>query len=279
MKNKIAKVCAFVLFLVLQFSCSCDFSTLKIGDISVLSPLRNKILTGDDIELNIVVDNPKNCPVDYIWESPGGKIEPRKGMSNVRFKVPCETGTVRVICKIVNKNDTSDVVDSKYMDLNVQRLDPVDILSKFVPSGWMEVDNSNLSFDQTMYRGRSCNGIIFTPSATKNRWGGIYWLNGGNYETASRVDLTGYHKITFRACSQGNAKVDFGAGTKDKDTFYCNTGVVTLEENWKQYSIDLNGKDLSKILGGFFWVASAAYNPGTIYFFLADIRYESGNCN
>ena len=48
---------------------------------------------------------------------------------------------------------------------------------------------------------------------------------------------------------------------------------VTLTKDWKQYSIDLSGKDLSCIMTGFVWT-TVAPNPNTVCFYLDDIQYE-----
>ena len=58
----------------------------------------------------------------------------------------------------------------------------------------------------------------------------------------------------------------------DSDT--AGIGPVKLTKEWKQYTIDLTGKDLSYILGGFCWAASLDMNPEGMIFYLDEIRYE-----
>jgi hypothetical protein len=47
---------------------------------------------------------------------------------------------------------------------------------------------------------------------------------------------------------------------------------VKLTSDWREYSLDLSGKDLTRIKTGFCWVAAGQGAPVT--FFLDDIRYE-----
>ena len=51
-------------------------------------------------------------------------------------------------------------------------------------------------------------------------------------------------------------------------------GPVVLTRRWKQYSVDLRGKDLAAISGGFCWVANTKSNPRGLTFYLDDIRIE-----
>jgi hypothetical protein len=49
-----------------------------------------------------------------------------------------------------------------------------------------------------------------------------------------------------------------------------------LTQEWQRYTIELNGQDLSYVLGGFGWAAKSSANFGKneIVFYLDDIRYE-----
>jgi hypothetical protein len=58
----------------------------------------------------------------------------------------------------------------------------------------------------------------------------------------------------------------------DSDT--AGIGPVVLEKTWKQYEIDLKGKDLSYIIGGFCWAGNLDGNPDGAVFYLDEIRYE-----
>lgn len=278
MKTIISNVSLYLscVFLTALISCNCDFSTIKTGDISLVSKLPNKVLSGEVVELNIVVDNPKNCEIDYLWETPDGKIEPQTGVSNVRYTTPCKRGVVRVICKIVEKANKEKIIDTKYIDVNVEQLEPSGIEKKFIPSGLIG-DYQNITNNQQVYKGKSCSKITFSFFG-KLGWVGIYWLNGQNFETAKSVDLKGYTKLTFWACTEGSAKVEFIVGSNDMDSFKNTTNVINLDNEWKMYSIHLNDKDLSVIKGGFCCVANKDNNKSKITFYLANVQYETEPC-
>ncbi len=53
------------------------------------------------------------------------------------------------------------------------------------------------------------------------------------------------------------------------------TPVLTLSAAWRQVTITLAGKDLTHIIGGFGWVASAQENPHGAVFNLDDIVYSA----
>jgi hypothetical protein len=92
----------------------------------------------------------------------------------------------------------------------------------------------------------------------------------------------GISKVTFWARGEtGTEVVEFKAGGIDnrkkkyRDSFEVTLGQVTLTKEWKRYQIDLSGADLSSVIGGFCWVASADYSSAKkITFFLDDILLE-----
>ena len=51
-------------------------------------------------------------------------------------------------------------------------------------------------------------------------------------------------------------------------------GPVLLTSEWQQYSIDLRGKDLSYISGGFAWSTSVDVNPADVVFYMDEIKFE-----
>ena len=131
-------------------------------------------------------------------------------------------------------------------------------------------------------------------------WGGWYFLNGvldggetrpsENWGTVpdAGLDLTGATALTFWARGeQGGEKVKFVALGIGRDeagqpiepfpgsSTQVGLGLIqTLTTEWQRFEIDLTGKDLSYVLGGFGWVATAADNPSDITFFLDDIGFD-----
>jgi endonuclease YncB( thermonuclease family) len=169
---------------------------------------------------------------------------------------------------------------------------PVDVPSYYTPAGWMG-DINNITQDV------ACTSVVHPPATSSicvsyqpggKGWAGIYFLRTdaehpqGDWGDEPGYDLSGATELTFWARGEnGGERVEFKAGGVDSsekryhDTFEKSLGVVTLAQEWKQYSIDLSGLDLSKVIGAFAWVASRANNPGGLTFYLSEITYE-GTC-
>lgn len=47
-----------------------------------------------------------------------------------------------------------------------------------------------------------------------------------------------------------------------------------LTTDWQEFEIDLDGADLTHIIGGFAWVTNWDTNPHGATFYLDDIRFE-----
>ena len=173
---------------------------------------------------------------------------------------------------------------------------PLNIGDVFIPAGYMgcpEGIDVNANFTGNPYSGANCYRIAFQRNCAAG-WAGVYWTNrtygnGANWGEDKGDDLSsaGYTKVTFWARGEkGGETVEFGSGginTSDlpnKDSYnktYATEAkggrTVTLTKEWKQYTIDLTGKNLSSVIGGFFWSANWSANPGLI-FYLDDILFE-----
>ena len=92
-------------------------------------------------------------------------------------------------------------------------------------------------------------------------------------------NLTGAKKLVFWARGEkGGEVVTFkmggvGMGHQYPDSDSATSDPITLTKDWKEYSMDLTGKDLSHIIGGFSWVGTAKENQSNITFYLANIYY------
>ena len=114
-----------------------------------------------------------------------------------------------------------------------------------------------------------------------DQWAGVVWQNPANDWEAQKPggwDLTGAKTFSFWAKgAKGGEIVTFWCGGDKGNHPYNNTAgakfdKVTLTADWKQYSVDLGGKDLSRIKDGFGWVVGGQGAPLTFY--LDDIKYE-----
>jgi len=120
-------------------------------------------------------------------------------------------------------------------------------------------------------------------SATGDGWSGVFWLDPANNwgDLKGGINLTGATKLVFMARGEkGGEVVTFkmgGVGYGGKphpDSDDASSGPLTLTKDWKEYSIDLTGKDLSHIIGGFAWVGTAKENQSNITFYIRDIYYS-----
>lgn len=152
--------------------------------------------------------------------------------------------------------------------------------SGYAPSGWMG-NAAGLAMDERSavqpHSGPMC--LAFTYKAADgfvavawqsppNDWGD---LPGGR-------DLTGATKLTFWARGErGGEKVEFKMGIYGPDKPFPDTAsaalpAVTLTTEWQQHTIDLAGKDLSRVKTAFVW--SLAGQGRAVTFYLDDVRYE-----
>ena len=155
----------------------------------------------------------------------------------------------------------------------------------FIPSGWMG-DYGDIKYDdkymENPHAGTTSVKIVYNNKATQGaRWAGIYWQNPpNNWGTRpGGYDLTGAKKLTFWARGdKGGERIEefkIGGITGEyADSDVAGIGPVVLTTEWQQYTIDLEGKDLSSISGGFCWSTNLDVNPDGATFYLDDIRYE-----
>ncbi len=155
----------------------------------------------------------------------------------------------------------------------------------FVPSGWMG-DYGDLKYDSASkedpYLGDTCIKIIYSGKATQGaRWAGMYWQNPANNwgNIDGGYDLSKATKLTFWARgAKGGERIDEfkigGIMGEFSDSDSAAIGPVVLNKEWTQYSIDLKGKDMSYIIGGFCWAANIDVNPEGATFYLDEIKFE-----
>jgi len=156
----------------------------------------------------------------------------------------------------------------------------------FIPSGWMG-DHGDIKFNPNWKEGvhsrRSCIKVTYTAEARQgNSWAGMYWQNPENnwgMRKGVGFDLRSAKALTFWARGEQGGEIvrEFkmgGISGAYPDTDTASVGPIALTSEWKEYTIDLSDMDLSYIIGGFCWVASALDNPEGMTFYLDDIVYK-----
>ncbi|MDR3632311.1 MAG: glycoside hydrolase family 2 TIM barrel-domain containing protein [Isosphaeraceae bacterium] len=150
----------------------------------------------------------------------------------------------------------------------------------FAPAGWMGNQKAiklNPACAEEPHSGKTCIRVDYQDT---KEWGGVVWQSPANDwgNLPGGFDLTGATRLTFWARGAKGGEVvgfEFGLLGRDKKFFDTASGKlarVTLGPEWTLYSLDLAGKDLSRIKTGFCWTLAADGQPVT--FFLDDIRFE-----
>jgi len=149
----------------------------------------------------------------------------------------------------------------------------------YVPSGWMGNTAAIGYAGDCLVNPHSGKTCIKVDYRQPGGWGGMVWQSPESDwgDKPGGYNLTGASKLTFWARGEdGGEKVDFSNGGIHKDKPFHDTSEakvsVVLTKDWKQYFINLTGKDLSCIKTGFGWSLRGAGKPVTFY--LDDIRYE-----
>ena len=156
----------------------------------------------------------------------------------------------------------------------------------YIPSGWMGDTGDIKLNDQDMqnpHSGSTCMQFVYSAKKSQGQgWAGAYWQNPANNWGSKKggFDLTGMAKLTFwaRGAKGGEVISKFAVGGITgtyPDTASVENGPIELTDTWKQYTINLAGKDLTYISGGFSWIATADLNPEGAIFYLDDIRFEA----
>jgi hypothetical protein len=158
----------------------------------------------------------------------------------------------------------------------------------FIPSGWMPATSGkdlrlNTSWKNYPFSGDTCMRVEYKNNSG-TRWAGIYWQNPANNwgnVSGAGYNLQGASKLTFWARGDKGGEIinEFKVGGIssgdyiDSDSIII--GPIELTSEWKQYEIDLRGKDLSYIIGGFCWATNIDVNdPEGIVFYIDEIKYE-----
>jgi hypothetical protein len=151
----------------------------------------------------------------------------------------------------------------------------------YVPTGWMG-NAKAMKLDEACttkpHEGTTCLRFDFTAS---DGWGGIVWQSppGDWGDRPGGWNLTGAKELSFWARGEKGGEVAsfqlgiLGADKKFSDSANAKLDGVALTAEWKQYRIDLAGKNLSRIKTGFVVTVASKGQPITIY--MDDIQYDA----
>lgn len=155
----------------------------------------------------------------------------------------------------------------------------------YSPYGLMG-DISSISMEQghkvKPHSGKTCIKVTYRPAKGKVGWSGVYWTEPPNNwgDKGYGFNLTGAERISFWARGEkGTEIIDnfiMGGikGKKHEDSDSVAIGPVELSTEWKHYFINIEGADLSNIIGGFCFTVTKINNPMGAVFYLDDIVYE-----
>lgn len=151
-------------------------------------------------------------------------------------------------------------------------------VNQWIPSGHMGAAANIISQMDARVSDRQ-GTVIKAGIKPGSEWAGVVWQSpeGDWGEKDGGFDIKGAAKLTFWAKGEkGGEEIKFEYGILARTAKFFDTArdsmTVKLTRDWKQYSFDLKGKDLSRIKTGFCWVAAPP--AGGVTFFLDDIRYE-----
>ena len=159
----------------------------------------------------------------------------------------------------------------------------------YVPSGYMgdyQAVTMNQFWTGHPHDGKTCIQVTYRGAVPGGiGWAGVYWQspvdNWGTVPGPTGYDLSRATRLTFWVRGKtGTERVQFLVGGitgpyGDSLQPAVKTPVLTLSTAWQQVTIPLAGMDLTHIIGGFGWVASAQDNPHGAIFYLDDIVYSA----
>ena len=262
--------------------------------------------SGDEVVINIDLSDPENDKLEVKWsvfeESPEyligemsqwtplelDKIIQKNSDSQAILKF-INSGIYRIFL-IVKDGSGGSATANVPIKVNGEKKHPyykmpVAVYSDhypmpWFPSGWMgNYDDLNVIYDHKInpYSGENCIKVKYRAPG---EWTGVAWQHPSNDwgELEGGYDLTGAKKLTFMAKGEfGIENVSFGIGLLDNDRAFSDTAFekiedVKLKQKWKRYTIDLKGKNLSRVKTPFYFIFSGPQQSVTFY--LDDIYFE-----
>lgn len=231
----------------------------------------------------------------------GGDAEPvlptfpevviRADMRGAEIRAPRKPGGYRIFAYVRDGKGGAAVANVPFLveDASVMetpaaklplRLDPEQGEPPYTPSGWMGTVAAIKMDPASSTRPRSGKTCVRCDYTAAGDWGGVVWQHPANDwgDKPGGWNLGGAKQLAFWARGEkGGEVVTFQLGLLGRDKRFFDTAQAKLEtvkltSDWKEYRLDVAGKDLRRIKTGFAWVVAGQGVPVTFY--LDDIRYE-----
>jgi hypothetical protein len=283
----------------------------RCPQIQPLKASADKVKPGGDIHVTLDVTHPTNKPMKVKWilqQDPAqyntnGETQPEPqsypesiingDLHGCDLKMPADGGGFWLYAYVTDDQGNSAVANmplfvdgappkfkARVATLPLQLYSDDTTEMPYVWSGWMGKTDA-IAMDpkctDNPHTGQFCMKCDFKAT---NGFGGIIWQSPANDwgDLAGGFNLTGAKRLSFWARGEnGDEAVSFKVGIIGSDKKYpdsVKTSLdVVLDKEWKQYSIDLTGKDLSCVKSGFGWVV--APKGKAITFYLDDIQYDA----
>ena len=156
----------------------------------------------------------------------------------------------------------------------------------YYPSGLIG-DVQDISIDgeyrPASHSGRSSLRIGYRPAPSGGQgWAGVYLLYPDhNWGQLPGRNLSGATRLSFWVCADHETRAEFlvgGIGQSDLRYFdslpKTSTGVIAVGPTWQRHDIDLTGRDLSSVIGGFAVVTSRAQGSEPRSLFVDDVEID-----
>lgn len=166
----------------------------------------------------------------------------------------------------------------------------------YTPTGYMgDIGDIHLTetFEGNPHSGKTSIRVIYDTKgvgpnecnyAPPCKWAGVYWQEPPNnwgkdaFWAGRGFDLSGYSRLLFWARADKLCTVQFEVGgiigPYGDSLAFPRSINAKLTTDWQEFEIDLDGADLTHIIGGFAWVTNWDTNPHGATFYLDDIRFE-----
>jgi hypothetical protein len=219
----------------------------------------------------------------------------KAGLASAEVKLPKDGGIYRIFAYVTNSHGGAAVANvplrvkgpvaarkgrAAKLPLIVYdeagREDP-----PFAPTGWMGNTKAlkvNQEWKENPHAGKTCLRVEYEA---KDAWGGVVWQSPANDwgDKAGGWDLSGAKHLKFWARGEKGGEVitfNFGVIGREKRYFDTASGKldkVELTSEWKEYTIELKDRDLTRIKTGFGFSLAGQGRP--LVFYLDDVRFEA----